>query len=50
MQLILGRKFKLPVWEVLVKNMVLNEVAQFIVDRSVSIFALCLLFGYLCFA
>lgn len=36
MQLILGRKFKLPVWEVLVKNMALNEVAQFTVDKSVS--------------
>ena len=36
MQLILGRKFKLPVWEVLVKNMALNEVAHFVIDKSVS--------------
>ncbi|XP_065214356.1 AH receptor-interacting protein isoform X2 [Planococcus citri] len=33
MQLILGRKFKLPVWEVLVQKMSLNEVAKFVVDK-----------------
>lgn len=36
MQLILGRKFKLSVWEVLIQAMSLNEVSKFIVHKSVS--------------
>lgn len=36
MQLILGRKFKLPVWETLIQAMALNEVSEFVVDKSVS--------------
>ncbi len=36
MQLILGRKFKLAVWETLIQAMALNEVSKFIVDKSVS--------------
>lgn len=37
MELVLGKKFKLEVWEVIVQKMALNEVAQFTVDKSVSI-------------
>lgn len=40
MQLILGRKFKLPVWETLIHAMALNEVSKFIVDKSVSLYSL----------
>lgn len=36
MQLILGRKFKLPVWEALIQKMALSEVSKFVVDKSVS--------------
>lgn len=36
MQLVLGRKFKLPVWETLIQAMALNEVSEFVVDKSVS--------------
>ncbi|KZC13294.1 Aryl-hydrocarbon-interacting protein-like 1 [Dufourea novaeangliae] len=35
MELILGKKFKLEVWEVIVQKMALNEVACFRVDKSV---------------
>lgn len=35
MQLVLGKKFKLDVWEVIVQKMALNEVAEFHVDKSV---------------
>ncbi|XP_015435817.1 PREDICTED: aryl-hydrocarbon-interacting protein-like 1 [Dufourea novaeangliae] len=34
MELILGKKFKLEVWEVIVQKMALNEVACFRVDKS----------------
>lgn len=34
MELILGKKFKLEVWEVAVQTMALNEVASFTVDSS----------------
>lgn len=33
--LVLGKKFKLEVWEVIVQKMAINEVAQFTVDKSV---------------
>lgn len=36
MELVLGKKFKMEVWETIVQKMSLNEVAQFIVDRSVT--------------
>ena len=36
MELVLGKKFKLEVWEVIVQKMSLNEVARFTVDKSVS--------------
>lgn len=35
MQLVLGKKFKLEVWEVIVQKMALNEVAKFTVDKRV---------------
>lgn len=38
LELVLGKKFKLEVWEVIVQKMALNEVARFTVDKSVSIF------------
>uniref|UniRef100_A0A1A9W8Z5 AIP/AIPL N-terminal FKBP-type PPIase domain-containing protein n=1 Tax=Glossina brevipalpis TaxID=37001 RepID=A0A1A9W8Z5_9MUSC len=34
MQLVLGKKFKLEVWEVMIQKMALNEVAKFIVDKT----------------
>ncbi|XP_055390137.1 AH receptor-interacting protein [Condylostylus longicornis] len=34
MKLVLGKKFKLEVWEVAVQKMALNEVAKFTVDKS----------------
>lgn len=37
MELVLGKKFKLEVWEVIVQKMALNEVACFRVDKSVCI-------------
>jgi hypothetical protein len=37
MEMVLGKKFKLEVWEVIVQMMALNEVATFTVDKSVSI-------------
>lgn len=36
MELVLGKKFKLEVWEVIVQKMSLNEVAKFTVHKSVS--------------
>lgn len=33
--LVLGKKFKLEVWEVIVQKMAINEVAQFTVHKSV---------------
>lgn len=36
-ELVLGKKFKLEVWEVIVQKMAINEVARFKVDKSVSI-------------
>lgn len=37
MELVLGKQFKLEVWEVIVQKMALNEVAVFTVDKSVNI-------------
>lgn len=36
MELVLGKKFKLEVWEVIVQKMAVNEVAKFTVHKSVS--------------
>ena len=37
MELVLGKKFKLEVWETIVQLMSVNEVASFTVDKSVSV-------------
>lgn len=37
MQLVLGKKFKLEVWETLVKHMAVGEVSQFACDKSVLV-------------
>lgn len=34
MELVLGKSFKLECWEAMVQKMSLNEVAQFVVDKS----------------
>lgn len=36
MQLVIGLKFKLEVWEVIIQKMCLHEVASFTMDKSVS--------------
>lgn len=36
MELVIGKKFKLEVWEAMVQKMALSEVARFQVDKSVS--------------
>lgn len=46
MELVLGKKFKLEVWEVIVQKMALNEVAKFTVDQSVR-YMKCLIFNEL---
>lgn len=38
MELVLGKKFKLEVWEVIVQKMALNEIACFKVHKSVSFY------------
>lgn len=35
MELVLGKKFKLEVWEAIIQKMAINEVARFTVDKSV---------------
>lgn len=35
-ELVLGKKFKLEVWEAIVQKMAINEVAQFTIDKSVG--------------
>lgn len=35
MELVLGKKFKLEVWEVIIQKMAVNELARFTVDKSV---------------
>lgn len=37
MELVLGKKFKLEVWEAISKMMSVQEVAKFTVDKSVSL-------------
>jgi len=37
MELILGKKFKLEVWEAIVQKMALNEVACFKIHKSVCL-------------
>jgi AH receptor-interacting protein len=37
MELILGKKFKLPIWERALKTMWVDEVAKFSVDKEVNI-------------
>jgi hypothetical protein len=37
MELVIGKKFKLEVWETIVQAMGINEVSSFTVDKSVSI-------------
>ncbi|KAI5716326.1 hypothetical protein M8J76_004625 [Diaphorina citri] len=37
MQLVLGKKFKLEVWETLVKHMSIGEISKFVCDKSVSL-------------
>lgn len=34
-ELVLGKKFKLEVWEVIIQKMALNEVAVFTVNKAV---------------
>jgi AH receptor-interacting protein len=36
LELVLGKKFKMEVLEVIVQKMTLNEVAKFTIDKSVS--------------
>lgn len=36
MEIVIGKKFKFEVWEVIIQKMSLNEVAKFRVDKSVS--------------
>jgi AH receptor-interacting protein len=38
MELVLGKKFKLEVWEAIVQTMNLQEVASFKIDKSVRNF------------
>ncbi|KAG5895136.1 hypothetical protein JTB14_008570 [Gonioctena quinquepunctata] len=37
LELVLGKKFKLEVWEAILQKMALNEVAQFTVDKSLVV-------------
>lgn len=36
MEIVIGKKFKFEVWEVIVQKMSLNEVAKFRVDKTVG--------------
>jgi len=36
MELIIGKKFKFEAWEAMVQSMALNEIAQFLVDKSLT--------------
>ena len=36
MELVLGKQFKLEIWEAMVQKMAINEIAKFKVDKSVS--------------
>ncbi len=35
-EILIGKKFKLEVWETMVQAMAVNEVAEFYVDKTVS--------------
>lgn len=37
MEIVLGKKFKLEVWEIILKSMREGEISKFIVHKSVSI-------------
>lgn len=37
MELVLGKQFKLEVWENIIQKMALNEVACFRIDKSVCL-------------
>jgi AH receptor-interacting protein len=37
MELVIGKQFKLEVWEVILQKMAVHEVALYIVDKSVSV-------------
>lgn len=37
MELVLGKKFKLEVWEAILQKMAVDEVAVFTIDKSVSL-------------
>ena len=37
MELILGKQFRLPIWEELLKSMCVNEVSRFVISRSLVI-------------
>lgn len=39
MELVLGKKFKLECWEVMIQKMAIDEVARFYVDKSVDGYA-----------
>lgn len=36
MEMVLGKKFKLEVWEIILKSMREGEISKFIVNKSVS--------------
>lgn len=38
MEIVMGKKFKLEVWEIILKSMREGEISKFIVNKSVSIF------------
>ena len=35
-EILIGKKFKLEVWETVIQSMAINEVAEFQVDKNVS--------------
>lgn len=37
MEIVMGKKFKLEVWEIILKSMREGEISKFIVNKSVSI-------------
>ena len=43
MELVLGKQFRLEVWETIVQKMAVNEVAVFTVDKSVCFYYLIIL-------
>lgn len=47
MEMVLGKKFKLEVWETILKSMCEKEISKFIVNKSVSIFEKLFLLGIL---